>query len=57
MAVDLLLFVSKRVSAVAAALLCLVAVHLVSQVPAARTASATEVRVAIGAAPMARPAR
>ncbi len=49
MAVDLLLFVSKRASAAAAALLCLVAAHLTLQVSGAPTAaSAGEVRVAIG---------
>ncbi len=48
MAVDLLLFVSKRASAVAAALLCLVGAHLALQVATApATASAREVRVAI----------
>ena len=45
LAVDALLFVSKRVSAVAAALLCLAAAHLASQAPAA---SPTEVRAPIG---------
>ena len=49
MAVDLLLFVSKRASAAAAGLLCLFASHLALQVTAAPTAaSASEVRVAVG---------
>ncbi len=48
MAVDLLLFVSKRASAAAAGVLCLVAAHLALQVAAApAAASAREVRVAI----------
>ena len=48
MAGDLLMFVSKRVSAVAAALLCLMATHLAPR-PADGpvAASASEVRVAI----------
>ena len=48
LAVDALLFVSKRVSAVAAALLCLAAAHLASQAAAAPAASPTEVRAPIG---------
>ena len=48
MAVDLLLFVSKRASAAAAGLLCLVGAHLALQVSGApAVASAGEVRVAI----------
>ena len=48
MAVDVLLFVSKRAGAAAAALLCLTAAHLVKAASAAPVASPTEVRVAIG---------
>ena len=48
MAVDLLLFVSKRASAAAAALLCLTAAHLVQAARAAPDISPSEVRVAIG---------
>ena len=48
MAVDLPLFVSKRASAAAAGLLCLLAAHLAVQVSGAPAeASASEVRVAI----------
>ena len=48
MAVEFLLFVSKRASTAAAALLCLLAAHLALQVAAGPgAASAGEVRVAI----------
>ena len=48
MAVELLLFVSKRASAAAAALLCLFAAHLALQFATGPgAASAGEVRVAI----------
>ena len=47
MVVDTLLFVSKRASAVVAAVLCLAVAHLAVQTPGARLASASEVRVAI----------
>ena len=49
MAVDILLFVSKRASLAAAALLCLTAAHLVGATAAAKPAlaSSSEVRVAI----------
>jgi hypothetical protein len=42
-----MLFVSKRLAPVAAALLCLMAARLVASVGAAAAASPTEVRVAI----------
>ncbi len=48
MAVDLMLFVSKRASAAAAGLICLFAAHLALQAATApAAASASEVRVAI----------
>jgi hypothetical protein len=48
MAVDTLLFVSKRASAATAALLCLIAAHLGEVVLGAPVAPSSEVRVAIG---------
>ena len=47
MAVDSLIFVSKRVSVVVAALLCLTAVQLIGAAASAAPASTTEVRVAV----------
>ena len=47
MAVDSLIFVSKRVSVVAAALLCLTAVQLIGAAGSGSPASATEVRVVV----------
>ncbi len=47
-AVDSLLFVSKRASAITAALLCLIAAHLAGAAVAGSPASTTEVRVEIG---------
>ncbi|WP_158918279.1 hypothetical protein [Caulobacter sp. S45] len=47
MAVAAMLFVSKRLTLVAAALLCLMAGRLLADVSSASAASPTEVRVAI----------
>ena len=47
MLVDALLFVSKRASAAAAALLCLTAAHLIAAAAPAPAGFATEVRVSV----------